>query len=304
MEAARDGRLSGADLRSFELHVGQCRTCAEERRELVRLTNALCEAGSPADEVALRRGREQLLADAHRKQHAPRRKTRQVSLLIAATVGGVLAVLASLHRAPHDRAHLVDVVASPGSRWERRLSGGAEEVRLEDGVFSLSVHRGPSDPHVVVVVPDGAIDDIGTEFEVTVAGGETRAVVVRQGAVMLKLAGREPMLLRTPSAWSPAPHEPPTPNAAPLPRSIEALPHREARPPRAVQPQRRPAVRRDTSPSQATVSSNEDLAYLRIVALRRERRTDEARVAAAEYLLAFPEGFRRAEVLAFMHARE
>jgi hypothetical protein len=41
---------------------------------------------------------------------------------------------------------------------------------------------------------------------------------------------------------------------------------------------------------------------LRIVALRREGRTDEARLAAAEYLRSFPDGFRRADVLAFVRA--
>jgi hypothetical protein len=222
--------------------------------------------------------------------------------LVAALVGGLLAGIALLHRAPHGGAHLVDVVASPGARWEQRLSGGAEQVHLNEGVFSLSVHRTANDPRVVVVVPDGSIDDIGTEFQVTVAGGETRGVVVRQGAVMLKLAGREPLLLRTPSSWSPPAHEQMA-NALPLPQPVETAAPQEAVPRRAAQSQKRPAVRRDTSPSEATSPSSEDLAYLRIVALRREGRADEARVAAAEYLHAFPEGFRRADVLEFVRAR-
>lgn len=301
VEAARDGRLSGADLRSFELHVGQCRTCAEERRELDRLGTALCAARATADEVALRRGRERLLADAHGNHHASRRRTRKASLLLAATVGGVLAVLAFIHRAPGGAPHVVDVVASSGARWEQRLSGGTEEVRLQEGVFSLAVHRKPSDPRVVIVVPDGSIEDIGTEFQVTVARGETRGVVVLQGAVMLKLAGREPLLLRTPSSWSKAPYERPTANVAPPPRSV-ADAREEVTPPSAAQPKKVPAPRRDTAPRPTTVLSGEDLAYLRIVALRREGRSDEARVAAAEYLHAFPGGFRRAEVLAFVRA--
>jgi hypothetical protein len=58
------------------------------------------------------------------------------------------------------------------------------------------------------------------------------------------------------------------------------------------------------APTQTTALSSEDLAYLRIVALRREGRSDEARVAAAEYLHSFSEGFRHTEVVAFLRTRQ
>ena len=90
-------------------------------------------------------------------------------------------------------------------------------------------------------------------------------------------------------------------NVAPPPRSVDAPAPEESAPPRPVPSTKRSPPRRDPK-EQAPALSNEDLAYLRIVALRREGRSDEARVAAAEYLHAFPGGFRRPEVLAFMRA--
>jgi hypothetical protein len=55
------------------------------------------------------------------------------------------------------------------------------------------------------------------------------------------------------------------------------------------------SAREEASPA------DEDVAYLAIVALRRENRSEEARVAAAEYLRKFPRGFRRVEVVAFLN---
>jgi hypothetical protein len=43
-------------------------------------------------------------------------------------------------------------------------------------------------------------------------------------------------------------------------------------------------------------TAEEDAAYLRILALLREGRGDEAKLAAASYLTKFSKGFRRAEV--------
>jgi hypothetical protein len=43
-------------------------------------------------------------------------------------------------------------------------------------------------------------------------------------------------------------------------------------------------------------TAEEDAAYLRVLALLREGRREEARLAAASYLGKFPKGFRRAEV--------
>jgi hypothetical protein len=303
VEAARDGRLFGLELRSFEIHAEQCKTCARERRELDRLANALQPSSPPADEIALRRERERVLEAAHRKYHSPPRRVHRLAFLVAALVGALLCAAALLNRQRSEREQLVDVVASPGARWERRASSdGAEEIRLTDGVFSLAVHRKPGDPRVLFVVPDGSIDDVGTEFQVTVADGHTRGLVVRAGAVMLKLSGQEPVLLRTPSSWTPPPGEPSIASTASTPEPAPTPPHAESAPVRRVAAKKRASTIRDATPTRTTALSSEDLAYLRIVALRREGRSDEARVAAAEYLHSFPDGFRHTDVLSFVRA--
>ena len=304
VEAARDGRLSGPELRSFEIHTEQCKTCGRERRELDRLANALQVSSPPADEIALRRERERVLEKAHRKYHSPPRRLHKLVFVIAALVGALLFCAAALlNRQRPELERLVDVVASPGARWERRASSdGAEEIRLKDGVFSLVVHRKPGDPRVVFLIPDGSIDDIGTEFQVTVADGHTRGLVVRAGAIMLRLSGQEPVLLRTPSSWTPPPGEPSKASIASTPEPAPTPAHAESAPVRRVAATKRLSTVRDSTPTQTTALSSEDLAYLRIVALRREGRSDEARVAAAEYLHSFPDGFRHTDVLAFLRA--
>ena len=49
-------------------------------------------------------------------------------------------------------------------------------------------------------------------------------------------------------------------------------------------------------PAASSSGLEEDLAYLRVIALVREGRREEARLAAKDYLRRFPQGFRRVEV--------
>jgi hypothetical protein len=66
---------------------------------------------------------------------------------------------------------------------------------------------------------------------------------------------------------------------------------RRTEPPRAEKPK----VNGSSGDPTGTLPA-EDESYLRIVALLREHRPEEARMAAMEYLRRFPDGFRRAEV--------
>jgi hypothetical protein len=70
---------------------------------------------------------------------------------------------------------------------------------------------------------------------------------------------------------------------------------RVVRGPRAAAPaaQRRAAASADCA--------DEDASYLRIIALLREQRVEEARMGAADYLRRCPAGFRRAEVERISH---
>src|SRR5262249_43628519 len=99
---------------------------------------------------------------------------------------------------------------------------------------------------------------------------------------------------------------PPPPKLTPAPvSSPPALPVR-VDPPAVTHPKlmakRLPASVIPATSSVAPAEQDpgaEDAAYLLIVALQRQGRTDAARAAAATYLTEFPSGFRRPEVLRF-----
>ena len=63
-EAARDGRLAGAELTRFQTHLGVCAICAREVQALEALGDALREPDGPTkfDELQVRRERSRLLA--------------------------------------------------------------------------------------------------------------------------------------------------------------------------------------------------------------------------------------------------
>jgi hypothetical protein len=302
VEAAHDGRLSGTALAAFEQHVGHCKTCAEERLALGNLSRALARDASSEDEVALRRGREELLQAAH--QRALRGDGRRAARWIAvAAIAGVLGVVGVKElRAYRDRAvPFASVVASPGARWDRHVTRTLEQVNLGEGVLHLTVRRSSSDSRRVSVhVPDGDIDDLGTIFRVTVLDGRTRELVVSEGTIVFRRAGRAPLLLASPAHWTPATEISPPPSPLPPAQSEESAPLPSASAGATTRKSAPIAHHPDARPS--APPADEDLAYLRIVALRREGRSEEARVAGVEYLRSFPDGFRRTEVLTFVRS--
>jgi hypothetical protein len=308
VEAARDGRLVGRALSSFEEHLSSCSDCSGEKRAIERLMGKV-RATPPDDEVALRRERERILESAHSapaQGPGPRPLPRRIALAAAAVVlaAGVWGVtrVASPRPSPIAptvaTAPIASVTASADATWERRVVGNSEQVSLTNGVLDLTVRRSPSGRGVSVLVPDGEIEDVGTVFRVTVAGGRTTEIHVREGSVLFHRPGGAAIRVTSGSTWTPpAEIEPAPPGATPAPVTLPA-----SRKPRAkarATPPQAPAVvasaREEASPA------DEDVAYLAIVALRRENRSEEARVAAAEYLRKFPRGFRRVEVVAFLN---
>jgi hypothetical protein len=300
-EAARDGRLTGAALASLLQHASQCKDCGREQRALEELGTALVRANVPTDEVGLRRVREQLLERAAVRSYGASVASRWWWVAAAAAVLGlVLVVIAGkLYLSRGHTAYTADITASPKAAWSRQIAKDTEQVMLNDGVLTLTVHRSANARRVSVRVPDGVIDDMGTVFRVTVRDGHTREIVVREGAVVFRRPGAQPLVLSSPSVWVP-PGEISRPRAQPTDRANDdaAVPAPAPRSPPASHSAS--AKRRGASSTGNASPADEDFAYLRIVALRREGRSDEARLAAAEYLRSFPNGFRRTEVLALM----
>jgi hypothetical protein len=183
-----------------------------------------------------------------------------------------------------------------------------ERVVLSEGVFSLLVRRGPQDPRVLVSIPEGEIEDLGTMFSVVVHGGRTARIAVTQGAVLLRRPGLPPTRLGTGSIWEPASTEADAPQ--PIEAEIEAPPPPSAAP--VTRPSATPAAVRSRhlvddghraapAPARASQPHNaraldEDDTYLGLIRAVRAHDKRSVLLLAADYVTRFPTGFRRQEV--------
>jgi hypothetical protein len=93
------------------------------------------------------------------------------------------------------------VPSGPVKRWR---DGSREVVEVTWGSYEISVKRGLFDRPVVLRLPDGEVDDLGTVFRVNVALGRTARIAVYQGAVMMRLRSGMELLLIENTAWEPA----------------------------------------------------------------------------------------------------
>jgi hypothetical protein len=321
LEAARAGQLAPAEAAQLREHLQSgCAACKSEKRYHAWLTESLLESEPVCDEVALRRLRRATLQQAHGQSfRAPRRWRREGMLLgTALTLAVAIAVWHGFGRTP-------EVVVTPltaAASVSRRSELDREVVVLGDGVYELSVRRRLFDRQVVVQVPEGEIQDVGTVFGVSVLQGKTARVAVSQGAVLLHLRGVPEVRLEAGGAWEPARLEVETvpitlvPEVTQPESGHEAAAEFETRVPSTskrgleisekLHHRARPhAVRRadETESSRGNDSNNaelegagEDATYLRVLDLLRQRRTADAQRLAELYLQHFPRGFRRPEV--------
>jgi hypothetical protein len=332
----RDGRLSGPELAAFGRHTTTCRSCAEETKALDQLVERL-EADAPAevpvDELRVARERTRLLADFDRSLLASGRGGNGRWLLLSAAAMAAACALFFLSRArpvaPIANETRADVRPQEEASWSRRVDGDVETIVLERGALSIHVgHAAPRRSRLVVVLPDGELEDIGTTFTVSAADGHTRRVEVREGSVLLRVHGRPPVALSAGQTW--------TADAGPTkqPERVATPPLDVAKPAKAEPNQTadRHALPRPQAPlaTDESVQSTEfraivhllergdecdaaagfakyvrtypddpraeDASYLRVIALQRCGSEDAMKRAAGEYLARYPSGFRRAEV--------
>jgi hypothetical protein len=209
--------------------------------------------------------------------------------------------------------------ADSSARWSRRIEAHVERVVLEHGALSIRVDHTAAQRRLLVILPDGELEDIGTTFSVSADGGHTTRVTVQDGSVVLRLHGKPPIALGAGDSWSPAPtpavtaQVPATP-AASTPRS--ARPGPSPAPAASVeQPERdassdfRAAMAAFNGGDNAQAAAlfaaflaehgadprAEDAAYLRVLALQRTGSAGLTQRAARDYLARYPRGFRRAE---------
>jgi hypothetical protein len=298
VEAARDGRLGEAARAELDAHLSRCSECAKERASFQSLGERLRATPSTTrDDLGLRRLRGQVLArvDAATKQAKPgsRRFFGGVAVLAGALVaffvvfgrGGV-----APSEVPVEETKLV-TTDEGGARWSSHDDGNTRQVDLLDGTLAIGVEHARGGKRVVVRVPDGEIEDVGTRFHVSVTDGHTRHVRVDEGLVIVRLAGQSPIALTAGQKW-----ERPSPPAAPPSGVNSALPPPAPSVRVVVSAPRPSAVPTPRPMPSQSASDEEDLAYLEIVRLLREGRDADARAASRDYLRRFPGGFRRAEV--------
>ena len=323
VEAARDGRLDDRALEKAQKHRGHCVECRQEHARLASLGALLNDAERPAmDELGAKRLRARILADAEKELRRetpeiaapkrPLRTTLAVAAVLLATVGGY----GALHRAGAPPKVAVSVEDEGGARYSRTTQGDVEQVTMLDGTMRFAVAHEGAGPHKLLVkVPDGEVEDIGTVFHVTVREGHTVRVGVDEGRVVVHTAGSGPhgrvvsageVWEATPVATSaslPAASAVPSPSSTPSSVSstakvADATPHDR---PKALGAS--PAKSESSSttnkalpPTAPSSSVGEDTAYLTVVRLLREGRRDEAKAAARRYVVLYPGGLRRKEM--------
>ena len=335
-EAMRDGRLAGAERASFERHVATCRACSREVQALEAMAESLRAVPpdhSPPEELHIRRERTRLLAAFDRALLSPRRSwIVGPKLLWPAAVAALVASglwLPRLRRPPEAPAHASSAVVHADSTavWVKRMVGDRENLVLERGALWIHVDHSAREGRLLVVLPDGELEDIGTTFAVTADDGHTTRVAVQEGHVVLRLRGQAAIALGPGDTWTPdprpvastsasvAPSADPVPTArldrgeqgTPLPRPSAAL---------APPPASDPSIDFRAAMAALDVGDNhqaaaafanflekhprdaraEDAAYLRVIAFQRSGDGAGMKQAALEYLRHYPAGFRHSEV--------
>lgn len=331
VEALRDGRLEGAERSRFEQHLRGCSTCSSETRALDALGEALRADTAPNDQLHVRRERLRLLAAFDRslvEQGTSRSRrgfvaTAAALVLVALVAVWLIGVPQQSVPGPSAIVH-----ASEAASWSRTISAQRELLRLDHGELWIHVAEGPNKQPLLLKLPDGELEDIGTIFSVSVENQRTIYVKVEEGRVLLRLAGRDPIVLDAGQSWSaeettaahtahPAKESAPSEPAQPAPTPVPSLGRAAPAPGQAVEPspdaasldfKRAVATLNAGHHAQAAVvlqrfiakypadSRAEDAAYLRVLALQRSGNHEATQAAARDYLRRHPSGFRRAEV--------
>ena len=210
-EALRDGRLVGAERLSFQRHLDSCARCSREVAELQMLADRLCDSGAEADadELRARRERTRLLAAFDAKLAPPERTLPARGWLVGAAAAsllllGIFVYVRARSIAAPGTERVVVVHADGAASWSRQSEGPVEKILLERGALSIHVDHARERRRLLVVLPDGELEDIGTIFTVSAEAGRTTRVSVASGSVVLRIRGQAPLALRAGETWRPS----------------------------------------------------------------------------------------------------
>lgn len=233
VEALRDGRLDGAQATRFHSHLALCEVCTRETRALQDLADALrSQKNVDLDQLHVRRERTRLLA-AFDASLMPAPRSMAKLWLRWAAVAALLSTLTALAfvfwparpaSSPLPGAtftkppEAVTVRADSNARWSRQVEAQLERITLVSGALSIRVDHGNSRRRLLVILPDGELEDIGTTFSVSADAGHTTRVTVEDGSVVLRLRGKPAIALGAGDSWSaPPPPAATAPESTPLP---------------------------------------------------------------------------------------
>jgi len=100
------------------------------------------------------------------------------------------------------RAASASVRADGEASWSKSVDGNREKVVLERGTLSIHVEHSPERGPLVVSLPDGTLEDVGTTFTVAVEDGHTERVSVSEGRVVLRLHDTPPISVGPGESWN------------------------------------------------------------------------------------------------------
>jgi hypothetical protein len=319
VEALRDGRLAGPERNDFERHLSSCGVCSRETKELGELGAKLRTTFDPTDELHVRREKTRLLAAFDRALVEPRGPwtlgRRVLAFAAVVTLVALPVVFWQMRKVERVPSPVAVVDAHSGAKWTRKTEAQRDLVFLERGALRIQVTRTSGSVPLLVVLPDGELEDIGTTFSVSAESGRTTRVVVEEGSVLLRLRGSAPVAIAAGQEWNapPAPtassnrgaplrHEPaprvPVPSA-----SVSVSAHDASDEFRSAMAALHAGRNADAAAQFARFVEQhprdpraQDATYMRILALQAAGDTVAMKAAAEAYLRAYPKGFRRNEV--------
>ena len=212
------------------------------------------------------------------------------------------------------------MIESRGATWSRADDPTVTRLRLQDGELLIHVnHSAVARRRLIVLLPDGELEDLGTTFVVRVENGRAAAVGVREGVVMLRRVNAAELVLKAGQEWVAEPEASITGSGSAAPYASSTV--GTAAPPvvapsgkgslaSAAASEFRDAVAQLESGHPSAAASglraflarhpqderDEDASYLLVVALRECGDAFGSLDAAHAYLQRYPAGFQRSEV--------
>jgi hypothetical protein len=235
-----------------------------------------------------------------KRNHRKRLLASMVAIAAIASIVGIAWVMHSRWERPW-----FEITAAPSAVMRESDEPGTHFVAIDDGSVAVEVHSHPNGVRLVVRVPDGEIEDLGTRFSVLVAADRTERIDVSVGRVIFRRRGQLPVVVEPGSSFVRAPDvEPPASSVAIISTSSVAsavvAESTASGPPSSRQSKdlgpKHPSAEHPSPSASTTSPVGEDDAYLHVLALLRGGDREGARTAARAYLQRYPNGFRREEM--------